>query len=100
MLDTTPSFTLPNLKTKKAVVKDKKFEVMLLSTSEKVNIYRIDEPSSEFDHIRIKKLGAISVPRNEKSEKCETLVEIVIDFVDERKLSHIVVARGNLIACY
>lgn len=100
VLDTVPSFTVPNLKTKKVAVKNKKFEIMLLSTSDKVNVYRIDEPSPGFEHIRVKKLGFISIPKIGQGATHETLVEMVIDYVEERKLSHIIIANGNLIYCY
>lgn len=99
-LDTLMSLSVPNIKIKSIMVKDKKYELMLISTSDKVNLYRIDEPNPGMSHIRVKKLSSISVPRSLSSETRETQIEMVFDYVEDRKISHIIVANGNLIACH
>lgn len=58
-LDTITGQTIPNLTTKNIQVKDKKLEIMILSTQDKVNIYRIDEPTNERKTMKIGKLGFV-----------------------------------------
>lgn len=91
---------IPHILLKTIYIDEYTIKIMLVPNGNNIHFFRVDEPDEYTSMTVFTKLGVICAPMNVGRIGEECFVDFVFDEVGTKKLSHIVIAWANYIACY